>query len=90
MHVQEFAYQDVDTSRYGLTKEDCSKQVYIEHEGQISAGARAVSILLKARGNRVTALLISLSGPLGDIGYRWVATHRNSWAIRKLTEKLES
>ena len=88
--VEKFAYQDIDTTPFGLTKEECSKQVYVQHQDKISAGASAVAILLRLRGNKVLALLISRSGPLADIGYRWVADHRNSWAIRKLTQKLES
>lgn len=90
LQVEELAYQDIDTARFGLTKEECSKQVYVQHRGKISAGASAIAVLLNLRGNKVMAFLISRSGPLADIGYRWVAAHRNSWVIRKLTQKLES
>lgn len=90
LQVNELAYQDVDTTPFGLTKEECSKQVYVQHKGEISAGASAIAILLKVRGNRISAFLIRGSGPLAAMGYRWVAAHRNSWIIRKLTEKLES
>jgi predicted DCC family thiol-disulfide oxidoreductase YuxK len=90
LQVNELAYQDVDTTPFGLTKEECSKQVYVQHKGEISAGASAIAILLKVRGNRISAFLIRGSGPLAAMGYRWVAAHRNSWVIRKLTEKLES
>ena len=88
--VEKFAYQDIDTTPFGLTKEECSKQVYIQYQGQMSGGASAIAILLKARGNKVTAFLISHSGPLAAMGYRWVAANRNSWVIRKLTQKLEN
>ncbi|MEY2709800.1 MAG: hypothetical protein RL031_673 [Actinomycetota bacterium] len=88
--VEKVAYQEIDTTRFGLTEEECSKQVYVQHRGELSAGAGAIAILLNLRGNKVMAFLISRSGPLADIGYRWVAAHRNSWVIRKLTQKLES
>jgi predicted DCC family thiol-disulfide oxidoreductase YuxK len=90
VEVEKLAYQDIDTTRFGLSKEECSRQVYIQHHGQLSAGASAIAILLKVRGNRISAFLIRGSGPLAAMGYRWVAAHRNSWVIRKLTEKLES
>jgi predicted DCC family thiol-disulfide oxidoreductase YuxK len=87
--VEKFAYQDTDTTRFGLSKEECSKQVYIQHHGQLSAGASAIAILLKVRGNRISAFLIRLSGPLAAMGYRWVAAHRNSLLIRVATKILE-
>ncbi len=89
VQVSEFAYQDIDTTIYALTKEQCSKEVHIQLLGKMMAGAPAVSALLKARGNKISASLISGTGSLGHIGYRWVASHRNSWIIKSTTRILE-
>ena len=83
------AYQEIDTTRFGLTNEQCSSQVYVEIQGEIFAGATAVAKLLDARGNKFFAQLIFGSGPLAHIGYRWVATHRNSWIIKGATQIIE-
>jgi predicted DCC family thiol-disulfide oxidoreductase YuxK len=40
-------------------------------------GIKAVTLLLRKRKNRITALVIKLSGPLGDKGYKWVAANRS-------------
>jgi predicted DCC family thiol-disulfide oxidoreductase YuxK len=89
LEVTTLAYQEIDTTRFGLTKAQCSEQVYIENQGQVAAGAAAVATLLKLRGNTKLAHLIFWSGPLGRIGYRWVASHRNSWIIKNATKILE-
>lgn len=89
LEVTKLAYQEIDTTRFGLTKEQCSAQVYIEIHGQVIAGAAAVATLLNARGNKKLASLIFRSGPIARIGYRWVASHRNSWIIKSATQILE-
>lgn len=89
LEVKKLAYQKIDTTRFGLTKAQCSGQVHIENQGQVIAGAAAVATLLKTRGNTKLAHLIFWSGPLGRIGYRWVASHRNSWIIKSATKVLE-
>jgi predicted DCC family thiol-disulfide oxidoreductase YuxK len=87
--VTKLAYQDIDTTSLGLTKQECSEQVHIEIQGQVIAGAAAVAYLLKARGNKKMATLIFRSGPLAQIEYHWVATHRSSWLIKIATKNLE-
>jgi predicted DCC family thiol-disulfide oxidoreductase YuxK len=89
VEVTKLAYQEIDTTPFGLTKAQCSEQLHIENQGQMVAGAAAVATLLKARGNTKWANLIFRSGPLGRIGYRWVASHRNSWIIKSATKILE-
>jgi predicted DCC family thiol-disulfide oxidoreductase YuxK len=89
VEVRKLAYQEIDTTPFGLTKAQCSEQLHIENQGQMVAGAAAVATLLKARGNTKWANLIFRSGPLGRIGYRWVASHRNSWIIKSATKILE-
>lgn len=89
LEVTKLTYQEIDTALFGLTKAQCSEQVHIENQGQVVAGAAAVATLLKARGNTKLANLIFWSGPLGRIGYSWVASHRNSWIIKSTTKVLE-
>ena len=87
--VNAVAFQDGDLEKFGLTVEECSKEVFALHENQRFAGADAVAFLLNRRGNKVAAFLINSSGNLGRSGYRWVASHRNSWLIRIATRILE-
>lgn len=87
--VNAVAFQDGDLEKYGLTVEQCSKEVFALYENQRFAGADAVAFLLKQRGNKVAAFLINSSGNLGRSGYRWVASHRNSFLIRIATRILE-
>lgn len=89
LKVTKLAYQEIDTTRFGITKEQCSTQVYVEIQGEVFAGATAIAKLLDARGNRILPQLIRRSGPLAHIGYRWVATHRNSWIIKGVTKIIE-
>jgi len=89
LKVTKLAYQDIDTTNFALTKQECSEQVHIEIHGQVIAGAAAVATLLKARGNKKMAFLIFRLGPLSQVGYHWVATHRSSWLIRIATKILE-
>jgi predicted DCC family thiol-disulfide oxidoreductase YuxK len=89
LHVKKHAYQEIDTTIFGLTKEQCSEQVHIKIAGEVMPGAKAVATLLKARGNKKLASVIFRCGPLASIGYHWVATHRNSWIIRFATKILE-
>jgi predicted DCC family thiol-disulfide oxidoreductase YuxK len=89
LKVTKLAYQEIDTTRFGLTKEQCSSQVYLQIQGEIFAGATAVAKLLEVRGNKFFAQVIFRSGPLAHIGYRWVASHRNSWIIKSATQIIE-
>lgn len=89
LSVSAVAFQDGDLEKFGLTAEECSKEVFVFCEGERFAGAGAVAFLLKRRGNKMAALLIKSSGSLGRFGYRWVASHRNSMLIRIATRILE-
>lgn len=89
LKITKLAYQEIDLTRFGLTKEQCSEQVHAEIAGEIFAGAEAVAKLVSARGNKKLASAIIRSGPLARIGYRWVASHRNSWIIKSTTKVLE-
>lgn len=82
-------FQSSDLTPFGLTKDECAKEVVVIAEGATYRGATAIAYLLKARGNTTLSLLITASGKLGHFGYRWVATHRNSALIKALTLLLE-
>lgn len=87
--VSAYAFQDTDVSKYGLTSEQCSKEVFVIDNGAIYPGALALALLLERRGNRRIARIIRGSGMLGRFGYRWVTGHRNSRAVRIFTILLE-
>ncbi len=82
-------FQGADLAPFNLTREECAKEVIAIQSREIFRGARAITILLRARGNRVLAAIIAISGPLGRASYRWVATHRNSALIKFSTLVLE-
>jgi len=81
-------FHTTDLNKFGLTKQQCEKSVYVLVGDIKYAGADAVSYLLKLRGNRVLALLLKSSGPLGRGAYRWVANHRGSLLVRALSKVL--
>ena len=83
--IDAIAYQDGDLASFGLTAQLCAKSVYVIDNKKQYQGADAVALLLKKRGNKVLALLLSVSGPIGRWGYRWVASHRSSLLVRTLT-----
>ena len=89
LSVKALAYQDIDPGIYGLTYEQCSKELHARIDNQASAGALAVSALLQVRGNHILASLIQHFPRLSGYGYRWVATHRSSLVIRSATKILE-
>ena len=82
-------FQRAHLERFGVTREECAKEVVVHTPKATHRGAAAVAYLLRARGNRLASLLITASGPLGRFGYHWVATHRNSLPIKLLTRLLE-
>ena len=82
-------FQSASLERFGLTREECAKEVIVHTGSATYRGAAAVAYLMRARGNRSVSLLVTASGPLGRAGYHWVATHRNSAPIKLLTRFLE-
>ena len=82
-------FQRAHLERFGVTRDECAKEVVVYTTKVTYRGAAAVAYLLRARGNRLASLVITASGPLGRYGYHWVATHRNSLAITLLTRILE-
>jgi predicted DCC family thiol-disulfide oxidoreductase YuxK len=82
-------FQSTDLAPFNLTREECAKEVIAIQSGETFRGAAAISILLRARGNRILAALIAASGFIGRASYRWVAAHRNSVLIKVATYLLE-
>jgi predicted DCC family thiol-disulfide oxidoreductase YuxK len=86
--VKAIAFQTADLEPFNLTKEQCAKQVYVITDSDVYGGADAIRYLLKERGNRVSAMLLGATGNVGRAGYRWVASHRDSWVIKVATRVL--
>ena len=83
-------FHTADLAQFQLSADQCSREVFVITAGKRYSGAPAVAFLLKVRGNKVLSDLITLSGPLGRFGYRWVAGHRNSWPVKVLSHLLKS
>ena len=83
-------FHSTDLAQFRLSTEQCSREVFVITEGKRYSGAQAVAFLLKVRGNTVLATLLTLSGPVGRAGYRWVACNRNSWPVKVLSRILEN
>jgi predicted DCC family thiol-disulfide oxidoreductase YuxK len=81
-------FQTSDLAVFNLTREQCAKQVYVVSDGATYGGAAAIAFLLKRRGNRIQSGLITASGAIGRAGYRWIASHRNSWPVKLATKVL--
>jgi predicted DCC family thiol-disulfide oxidoreductase YuxK len=86
--VEAIAFQTADLQPFNLTREQCAKQVYVITDSDVYGGADAIRYLLKKRGNRVGAILLGATGNVGRAGYRWVASHRDSWVIKVATRVL--
>ncbi len=78
-------FHSADLSQFGLSLEQCSREVFVISGDKTLSGAGAVAYLLKHRGNKVFSTLITLSGPIGRSGYRWVAGNRNSAPVKLLS-----
>ena len=81
--------QKINPNDYGVTREECEKSVVVI-DNEIYFGAEAVAFLLKRSGYRNFARLLQLSGPVGEMGYRYVANNRDGklvallhWIIRR-------
>jgi len=84
-------YPVAPLEKYGLSLAECEKQVYALSNGEKYGGVAAVIFLLHVRGNRIAALLLKVSGPLGNFAYKLIAANRRSVFVRgvsKLIEKL--
>lgn len=82
-------FHSADLSQFGLSLEQCSREVFVVTGTKQLSGAGAVAYLLKVRGNRVLSALITLSGPIGRSSYNWVAENRNSAPVKLLSYLLK-
>ena len=82
-------YQVAQLEKYGLSLAQCEKQVYAVSDSEKYGGVAAVIFLLHARGNRIAALLLKISGPLGNFAYKLIAANRKSVFVRALSELIE-
>ena len=78
-------FHSADLSSFGLSLEQCSREVFVITGDKKLSGAGAVAYLLRVRGNRVLSTFITISGPVGRSGYRWVAGNRNSAPVKLLS-----
>ena len=82
--VTAIPYQSAELSQFGLTIQECATQLYVIKGRKKYGGIKAVTLLLRKRKNRLAALILKLSGPLGDKGYKWVAANRSSVLVGAL------
>ncbi len=88
VQITALPFQRSDLTPFNLTREQCAKQVYVISEGKTLGGAAGIAYLLKQRGNSIQSTIITISGPLGRAGYRWIASHRNSLPVKSATKVL--
>ena len=88
VQITALPFQTSDLNPFNLTREQCSKQVYVIAESKTLGGASGIAYLLKQRGNSIQSTIITISGPLGRAGYRWIASHRNSLPVKSATKVL--
>ena len=89
LQVTSVAFQDADLATYGLTRSQCEKAVFVVADQKTYSGSAAIAFLLNLRGNTFISRQIERSGWLGGLGYRWLASHRNSLLVRIATRYLE-
>ena len=89
LEIKALDFHTTDLAKFDLTFEQCSREVFVLADKRVFNGAKAVAFLLHHRGNKVLSLLITLSGPLGKIGYQWVARNRSSTPVKLLSRLLK-
>ena len=89
LKFEAIGYQVALLEKFGLTLSECEKQVYAIEGEKKYGGVAAVIFLLNARGNRISAFLLKLSGPIGNFGYKAIANNRRSILVRALSKFIE-
>ena len=89
LKIKALDFHTTELSKFNLTFEQCSREVFVLADAKTLSGAKAVAYLLRRRGNKILSLLIILSGPLGGIGYKWVARNRSSAPVKLLSRLLK-
>lgn len=81
--IEALPNQSIDPSTYGVTREQCEKSVVVITD-QIFFSAKAIAKLLKLCGYPFLAKLLKITGPVGEWGYKYVASHRDGLLVRIL------
>lgn len=81
--IKAVANQEINPAEFGITREQCEKSVVVIADKTYFA-AKAVAVLLDKSGHKVLAKLLRLSGKLGEVGYKYVAEHRNGLLVAAL------
>ena len=89
LKVTAVPFQEADLVTYGLTRSQCEKAVFVIAGQKTYSGSAAIALLLNLRGNTFISRQIERSGWLGRLGYRWLASHRNTLIVRLATRYLE-
>ena len=89
LKFEAIGYQVAPVEKFGLTLAQCEKQVYAVVGEKKYGGVSAVIFLLNARGIRISAFLLILSGPIGNFGYKWIAKNRQSVLVKALSKFIE-
>lgn len=75
--------QDLKLSEFGLTQAEVEKSVAVLSD-KTYFGAAAVAQVLIATENFRFAKLIQILGPIGELGYKYIASHRNGILVKCL------
>lgn len=78
LEINAVDFHITNLSPFNVTMDQCSREVFVITDQNRLRGAQAVAFLLKRRGNRISSALITLSGPIAPLVYRWVARNRSS------------
>jgi predicted DCC family thiol-disulfide oxidoreductase YuxK len=81
-------FHSADLSMFALSRDQYSREVFVFYNQSQWSGAAAVAFLLKKRGNRFAGMVITVLGPISRFGYRWIASHRNTFAVKVLSRLL--
>ena len=79
--IEALANQLIDPGKFGITREQFEKSVVVI-DSKTYFGAGAVLFLLEKSGSNKLARLLKLIGPMGELGYRYVASHRDGQLVK--------
>jgi predicted DCC family thiol-disulfide oxidoreductase YuxK len=85
LDIDAIDYHVADLEKFGLTLEQCSREVIVIDQNHKYAGADAAAFLLAKRGNTNLARTIRSLGPISRFTYRWIAGHRRSIPVKFLS-----
>ena len=89
LEINAVDFHEADLTKFNLSTEQCAREVFVVSGQERYSGSNAVAFLLNRRGNKVLSGVITVSGPLARIGYRWVARNRSSKLVRILNNILK-